>query len=105
MNTISEKATDSTFTSLTPAAHRAIDRAAGAAKPAIENAAAAAHDAVERLANAAAPAANWLSRKGEGFVTTPKKVVDASSDYIVENPLKAVAIAVVAGALLARILL
>jgi ElaB/YqjD/DUF883 family membrane-anchored ribosome-binding protein len=92
-------------------AHAAVDRFAGAAdeaarkvKPAINRAAELAHYAVDKAADVAAPTAEWLGEKGESLIATPKKLVDGTCKYVSANPLKSVAIALVAGLLIARIL-
>jgi len=92
-------------------AHAAVDRAAEAAdeaarkvKPAIDRAAELAHYAVDKTADVAAPTAEWLGEHGESLIASPKKLVDGTSRYVSANPLKSVAIALVAGLLIARIL-
>jgi ElaB/YqjD/DUF883 family membrane-anchored ribosome-binding protein len=92
-------------------AHAAVDRAAEAAdeaarraKPVIDRAAKLAHYAVDKAADVAAPTAVWLGEQGESLIATPKKLVDGTCKYVAANPLKSVAIALVAGLLIARIL-
>jgi len=92
-------------------AHAAVDRAAEAAddaarkvKPAIDRAAELAHYAVDKAADVATPTAEWLGEQRESLIASPKKLVDGTSQYISENPLKSVGIALLAGLLIARIL-
>jgi ElaB/YqjD/DUF883 family membrane-anchored ribosome-binding protein len=61
--------------------------------------------AVDKAADAAAPTADWLTEHGESLKATQKKLVADTCSYVSANPLKAVAIAVVAGFLLSRIIL
>ncbi len=74
-------------------------------KPAIERVAAMAHQAVDKAADTAAPAADWLTERGESIKAKHKKLVADTSSYVTGNPLKAVGIALVAGLLLGRIIL
>ena len=91
-------------------AHAAVDRVAGAAddaarkaQPVIDRAAELAHYAVDKAADAAAPTAEWLGEQGENLMATPKKLVDGACKYVAANPLRSVAIALVAGLLIGRI--
>jgi ElaB/YqjD/DUF883 family membrane-anchored ribosome-binding protein len=91
-------------------AHAAVDRVAGAAdeaaskaKPVIDRAAELAHYAVDKAADAAAPTAEWLGEQGESLLAAPKKLIDGTCEYVAANPLKSVAIALVAGLLIGRI--
>ncbi len=100
-----------TLNKASSSAHAAVDSIAGAAdeaarkaKPAIDRVAAMAHQAVDKAADAAAPTADWLTEQGESLNATQKKLVADTCSYVSANPLKAVAIAVVAGFLLSRII-
>jgi ElaB/YqjD/DUF883 family membrane-anchored ribosome-binding protein len=91
-------------------AHAVVDKVAGAAdkaarkaKPVIDRAAELAHHAVDKAADVAAPTAEWLGEQGESLMATPKKLVDGTCKYVAANPLKSVAIALVAGLLIGRI--
>ena len=91
-------------------AHAAVDRVAGAAddaarkaQPVIDRAAEFAHYAVDKAADVAAPTAEWLGEQGESLMAAPKKLIDGTCEYVAANPLKAVAIALVAGLLIGRI--
>jgi ElaB/YqjD/DUF883 family membrane-anchored ribosome-binding protein len=81
----------------------AADEAARKARPVIGRAAKLAHHAVDRAADAAAPTAEWLGEQRESLMETPKKLVDDTCQYVASNPLKSVAIALVAGLLIGRI--
>jgi len=91
--------------------HAAVDRVAGAvdeaarkAKPVIDRAAEFAHHAVDRAADVAMPTAEWLGEQGESLMAAPKKLVDGTCKYVAANPLKSVALAIVAGLLIGRII-
>jgi ElaB/YqjD/DUF883 family membrane-anchored ribosome-binding protein len=91
-------------------AHAAVNRAAGAAdaaarnaRPVIDRAAELAHHAVDKAADVAAPTAEWLGEQGQSLMATPKKLVDDTCKYVAANPLKSVALALVAGLLIGRI--
>lgn len=91
-------------------AHAAVDRVAEAAdkaarkaRPAIDRAAELAHHAVDKAADVAAPSAEWLGEQGENLMAAPKNLVDGTCKYVAANPLKSVAIALVAGLLIGRI--
>ena len=91
-------------------AHAAVDRAAEAAdeaarkvKPVIDRAAELAHYAVDKTADVAAPTAEWLGEQGESLMATQKKLVDGACKYVAANPLRSVAMALVAGLLIGRI--
>jgi ElaB/YqjD/DUF883 family membrane-anchored ribosome-binding protein len=68
---------------------------------ALDRAAAAAHSAVDKAAGAAGPAAEWLDQR----TRSQRQRYDATTEYIRQNPVKAVAIAFVAGLLIGKILL
>jgi len=91
-------------------AHAAVDRVAGAADeaarnatPVIDRAAELSHRAVDRAVDVAAPTAEWLGEQGVSLMAAQKELVDETRKYVAENPLKSVAIALVAGLLIGRI--
>ena len=101
---------DGTLYKAASGAHAAVDRAAVAAdeaarkaKPVIDRAAELAHQAVDKAAGAAAPTAEWLGEQGESLMATRKKLVDGTCKYVAENPLKSVALALIAGLVIGRI--
>jgi ElaB/YqjD/DUF883 family membrane-anchored ribosome-binding protein len=73
--------------------------------PVIERVAAMAHEAVDNAADAAAPSADWITKRGDALNARQKKLLADTCRYVATNPLKAVGIALVTGALLGRILL
>ncbi|MDB5925269.1 MAG: hypothetical protein JWN13_4205 [Betaproteobacteria bacterium] len=88
------------------AAHDLVDKVGGPAEKVASRVTAttdtirqAGHSAVDKAVNAAAPAAQWLDQK-QSYVQDQLKT---TTDYVVGNPLKAIAIAFVAGVLVGRI--
>ena len=60
-----------------------------------------AHSAVDRALDAAAPAAQWLDEK----TRRQQELANSAGDFVSEHPLKALAIAFVAGMIVGRIVL
>jgi len=85
-------------------AHSAIEGAASRARPSIDRAASIAHDATDKLSGAASKATDWFNDKTSQVSEAEKKLMADTCKYVGENPLKALGMAVVAGAILARIL-
>lgn len=81
----------------------AADRALQQAKPALERVTQAAHGTIDRAMGIAAPTAAWLTEKGGRLKTTQQHLYDDTCSYVAAHPLKAVAISVVAGYLLGKI--
>lgn len=93
-------------------AHSAVDSLSGAAdgaaqkaKPAIDRYTQKAHQTVNSVADAAAPSAEWLNEQSEHLQETSEKLIDDTSSYIREHPVKAAAFAMLAGFALSRIFL
>ncbi len=87
----------------TSGAHHAIDKASEAARPAVDRVAAGAHNVVDKLAGAAASAADTMGVKGEQLKAAQARATEASRDYVRENPLTSIGIAVAVGFLLSRL--
>ncbi len=92
-------------------AHAAVDSAASTvddvmkkAKPVISRVAESAHQAVDKAVGLAEPTAEWLNQKSENLKVTHEKLLSDAREYVSVNPLKAVAIAAVAGLLIGRLL-
>ena len=60
-----------------------------------------AHQAVDRALDAAAPAAQWIDEK----TRRQQEMASTAGDFVSEHPLKALAIAFVAGMIVGRIVL
>ena len=88
----------------TTGAHRVIDRTAEAARPAVDRVASTAHQAVDRVAGAATSAAETLDMKTELLLDAQARFSEDCRDYVRENPMMAVGIAVAAGFVLSRLL-
>lgn len=85
-------------------AHRTIDRAASGAQPVVDRLASNAHEAVDRMSSTAASAAEGIDSRIDDLDSTRERLTDQCRDYIEENPLKAVGIALAAGFILAKLL-
>jgi ElaB/YqjD/DUF883 family membrane-anchored ribosome-binding protein len=72
-----------------------------AAAGALDGAASTVHSVVDRAIGAARPAAEWIDQR----TRAQQERFDATTDYIKQNPAKAVAIAFVAGLVIGKILL
>ncbi len=83
-------------------AHHTIDKVTEAARPAVDRVATSAHQAVDKLAGAATNAAETLGVKGEQLKQAQVRITENLRDYVRENPLASVGIAVTAGILLSR---
>lgn len=81
----------------------AADRALQQAKPALERVTQAAHGTIDRAVGIAAPTAAWLNEKGSRLKTTQQQVYDDTCSYVAAHPLKAIAISLLAGYLLGKI--
>jgi ElaB/YqjD/DUF883 family membrane-anchored ribosome-binding protein len=76
----------------------------GATGAAINRVAAGAHNAVDKIADATTGAAETLSIKGEQVVELQEKWLRNVREYVNENPLKSLGMAVTGGYLLSLIL-
>jgi ElaB/YqjD/DUF883 family membrane-anchored ribosome-binding protein len=72
------------------------------AKPAVDHVASMAHLAVDKAADAAAPTADWLDEQAEKLKAAQNRVVAGTTGYVSANPLKAVAVGIIAGLVLSR---
>lgn len=82
----------------------AVDDAANKVKPIIGRVAESAHQAVDKAVSMAEAPAEWLNKKGEDLKVTQEKMVTDARDYVLANPLKAVAIALISGLVIGRIM-
>jgi len=88
----------------TSAAHETIDTVAGAARPALDHLASNAHGTVDRVGVGAAHAAEALGVRGDQLNDSGKKLVERAGEYVRENPVASLGIAVAAGYVLSRLL-
>ena len=103
-------ATGAPTDSITSGAHDIVDKLARAAdegirkaKPAIERVADLAHQAVDSAGGVAGATAGWVNAKREGLKTTRGQVLGETCGFVTAYPLKSIAIALVAGILIGRI--
>lgn len=85
-------------------AHQTIDKMSEAARPAVDRVATGAHQIVDKLAGVAANTADSLGIKGEQLKEAQSRLTEASRDYVRENPLTSIGIAVAAGIILSRLI-
>jgi ElaB/YqjD/DUF883 family membrane-anchored ribosome-binding protein len=79
-------------------------KVADAAGPAVDRLASGAHEAVDKMADAVAQAAETLDVKGEQLKDLQVRWLENSRAYIRDHPVKSLAIAMVGGFLLSRLL-
>ena len=80
-----------------------VERVAQSAHDAIDRVAAKAAPAVEKLRSSASGAADTMQARADRFVEMEEHWVESTRNYVRENPLTALGIAVVAGVLLSRL--
>ena len=85
-------------------AHEAINKVSDAARPAVDRVAAGAHRVVDKVAGAAGQAAQTLGVKGEQLKDFQNRALDQTREYVRENPVMALGIALAAGYLLSMLL-
>ena len=88
-----------TLNSVSDTAHELVDKIGGPADQAASKIRQVGHSAVDKAVDAAAPAAQWIEQK-QAYVQDQLK---STTDYVTANPLKAIAIAFVAGVVFGRI--
>lgn len=88
----------------TAGVHQTIDKVSQAARPAVDRVTTGAHQVVDKLAGVAASAVDSIGAKGEQLKVAQDRLTEASRDYVRENPLTSIGIAVAAGFLLSRLL-
>jgi ElaB/YqjD/DUF883 family membrane-anchored ribosome-binding protein len=88
----------------TTGAHKAIDKASDAARPAVDRLATGAHQAVDKIAGAATQAAETLDLKSEQLMDAQTRLTESCREYVRDNPVTSLGIAVAAGFLLSRLL-
>ena len=103
---------EGTLNKLSSSAHHAVDSLANTAdeatrkvKPRIDKVAAMAHEAVDKAAGAANQTTDKITARSESLNAAQKQLVADTCSYVSAHPLKSVGLAVLAGFLLARIVL
>lgn len=89
---------------VTAGAHQTIDKVSEKARPAVDRLTAGAHQVVDNLAGMAAGTADTLGAKGEQLKLAKDQMTETARDYVRENPLISLGIAVAGGILLSRLL-
>jgi ElaB/YqjD/DUF883 family membrane-anchored ribosome-binding protein len=84
-------------------AHRTIDQAAQAAKPVVDRLASSAHAGVDKMTGMLSGASQSLSQRSGQLNETYQDVMASSREYVRNNPGAAIAMAVGAGFILAKI--
>jgi ElaB/YqjD/DUF883 family membrane-anchored ribosome-binding protein len=69
----------------------------------LNNATTRVHGALDQAVNTVAPAAQWLEEHREALTARGEKLLARSRKYVIANPLQALALALAAGYLIARI--
>lgn len=100
-NAVMTHATGTIIDNAAVQAHGAVDFAASAAETALERA----RPVVDRAADAAHSAVESAAEAAENLHATRQKLVGNASGYIASNPVKSLAFALLAGAILGRIML
>ena len=88
----------------TIAAHETIDYVADAARPALDHLASNAHGTVDHVGVGAAHAAEALGTRGDQLNDNGKRMVERAGEYVRENPVASLGMAVAAGYVLSRLL-
>ena len=88
----------------TTGAHNAIDKASDAAHPAVDRLASGAHLTVDKIAGAATQAAETIELKSEQLRGAQTRLTENCREYVRDNPVTSLGIAVAAGFLLSRLL-
>jgi ElaB/YqjD/DUF883 family membrane-anchored ribosome-binding protein len=101
-----EQTTTAAVTKVAQEAREIVDKIAdladGAARKAIPAAAQFAHKTVDSVAAGAAPAAVWVDEHADSLNATQEKLLKGGRDFIRENPLASIGIALAIGFLIGR---
>jgi len=104
METTSESATvSSPVGTMTDRSHATVDRAAQSAHEAIDRLAAKAGPAIDRLRSSTSAAGATLKSRASDLSELEEQWLERTRDYVRENPLTSLGIAVLAGVVLSRL--
>ena len=87
-----------------PGTHATIDKVSDTARPAVDRLASGAHQAVDKIAGAAGQVVETFGAKGEQLNDAQQRLVEAGRNYVRDNPMMALGIAIAAGFVLSRVL-
>jgi ElaB/YqjD/DUF883 family membrane-anchored ribosome-binding protein len=89
---------------VTASAHEKVDQTSDAVQPVVDRVASNAHAAIDTVADAAVAAADTLGTHGEQLTNVQARLMEAAREYMREQPIAALGIAVAAGWILSRLL-
>jgi ElaB/YqjD/DUF883 family membrane-anchored ribosome-binding protein len=84
--------------------HKTIDKAAQAAQPVVDRLASSAHAGVDKVSNMLSGATQSMGQRQQQLTDASRQLMDSTREYVREKPGTAIAIAVGAGFLLAKLL-
>jgi ElaB/YqjD/DUF883 family membrane-anchored ribosome-binding protein len=84
--------------------HKTIDKAAQAAQPVVDRLANSAHAGVDKMSNLLSGASQTMGQRQQQLTDASRQLMDQTREYVREKPGTAIAIAVGAGFLLAKLL-
>jgi ElaB/YqjD/DUF883 family membrane-anchored ribosome-binding protein len=84
--------------------HKSIDKAAQAAQPVVDRLASSAHAGVDKVSNMLSGASQTMGQRQQQLTDASRQLMDSTREYVREKPGTAIAIAVGAGFLLAKLL-
>lgn len=93
-----------TVDDVTVSAHEKVDRVSNAVQPVVDRMASNAHAAIDTVAGAAVSAVDTLGIKGEQLTDVQTKLMEGAREYMREQPIAALGIAVAAGWILSRLM-
>jgi ElaB/YqjD/DUF883 family membrane-anchored ribosome-binding protein len=84
--------------------HKSIDKAAQAAQPVVDRLASSAHAGVDKVSNMLSGASQTMGQRQQQLTDASRQLMDSTREYVRQKPGTAIAIAVGAGFLLAKLL-
>jgi ElaB/YqjD/DUF883 family membrane-anchored ribosome-binding protein len=84
--------------------HKTIDKAAQAAQPVVDRLASSAHAGVDKVSNLLSGASQTMGQRQQQLTDASRQLMDSTREYVRQKPGTAIAIAVGAGFILAKLL-
>jgi ElaB/YqjD/DUF883 family membrane-anchored ribosome-binding protein len=84
--------------------HKTIDKAAQAAQPVVDRLASSAHAGVDKVSNLLSGASQTMGQRQQQLTDASRQLMDSTREYVRQKPGTALAIAVGAGFILAKLL-